>query len=483
MISKSLHASGSLFQKYFELKRRQSRQKRGLHDPMNLSPASYRTSLSLVTIGVLITFCMVSRGFAEKTSERKVITLEQAYDRTLISDQSVRIAYIEIRKANLLPWGALTKLTPRISAGYSYNHSESKTSSLFDVPSSIGVAGTQNTNLSLQQTLIDFTFFPAYRYARLSGISARLQYQLTIRNVLFGVAKAYYEVLKQQKIVAVDKDTLGLAEKQLQLSQDQYDVGAVSKVDVLRGQSTLESAKQTLISDQNILTLDRDVLANTLNLQGDARNFDVTQPADAAEKAGKLEDDLAQAYANREDYKASSIAIQQNIELRKQVLGQYAPTVSAQFSKNWAETSSSPNSDSWDALVAVQVPIFTGGQREIDLRTAHHNIDEARLNLETAAKNVESDVRTTWLEVQTLHETIQSLEAQVAANEQNYKDLVNQYQAGTATSLDTQTGLIQLVTTRTTLITQIYQYQIALRDLQRSMASFQNKRVKNAHIP
>jgi len=450
---------------------------------MKKSPASYRPALRLVTLGVLLVLCMGSRGFAEPASKRKVITLEQAYDRTLISDQSVRIAYIEIRKANLLPWSALTKLTPRITGGYSYNHSETKTSSLFDVPSSIGVAGTQNTNLSLQQTLIDFTFFPAYRYARLSGVTARLQYQLTIRNVLFGVAKAYYEVLKQQKIVAVDKDTLELAKKQLQLSQDQYDVGAVSKVDVLRGQSTLESAKQNLISDQNILALDRDVLANTLNLQGAAREFDVAQPEDSTEKAGKLEDHLAEAYANREDYKVSSIAIQQNIELRNEVIGHYAPTVSAQFAKNWAERTSAANSDSWDALVSVQVPIFTGGQREIDLRTAHHNIDEARLNLETTAKSVESDVRTTWLEVETLHETIQSLEAQVAANEQNYKDLVNQYQAGTATSLDTQTGLIQLVTTRTTLITQIYQYQIALRDLQRSMASFQNKRVKSAHIP
>lgn len=416
-------------------------------------------------------------------SSKRVITLDEAYDRTMASDQSVRIAYLEIRKANLLPWSALTKLTPRLTGGYTFNHTETKTSPTFDVPGEMSSIGAQNTNLTLQQTLIDFTFFPAYRLAKLTGFSARLQYQLTIRNVLFGLAKAYYEVLKQKKIVALDAETVQLSEKQLQLSQNQYEAGQVSKVDVLRGQSTLESARQSLISDQNLLALDHDVLANTLNLQGDMRDFDVAQPEDAPEDIDSFEKNLTAAMTNREDYKVSAISVQQNIEQRNEVIGQYAPSVAAQFSKNWAQTTDQPHEDSWDAIISVQVPFFTGGQREIDLRTARHNIDEAKLTLETTSKNVEIDVKTTWLQVETLRQTIQSLKAEVAANEQNYQDLVNQYQDGAATSLDTQTGLIQLVTSRTNLIAQTYQYQVALRDLQRSIALFQNKRVKSARLP
>ena len=422
-------------------------------------------------------------AFADSSPGKNVITLEQAYDRTLASDQSIRTAYIEIRKANLLPLSALTKLTPRLTGGFSLSHSETKTNGTVLLLPSLSVAGAQNTSFTLSQTLIDFTFFPAYRLAKLTGTSTRLQYRLTIRSVLFGVAKAYYEVLKQQKIVALDNETVGLARQQLQLSQNQYDVGAVSRVDVLRGESTLESARQALISDQNILALDRDVLANILNLQGDARNFEVAQPEDAAQKAVSFDDDLAQAYINREDYKISAIAIEQSVEQRNEVVGEYGPTVSAQFAQNWADQSSSPRTDSWDALVSVQVPFFTGGQREIDLRTAHHNIDEAKITLETTAKVVENDVRTTWLVVETLRETIESLKSQVAANDQNYKDLLNQYQAGAATSLDTQTALIQLVTSKTSLITQTYEYQVALRDLQRSIAAFQNDRVKGVHLP
>ena len=423
-------------------------------------------------------FLVAISGMASE--KMRVITLEQAYDRTLSSDQSIRIAYTEILKANLLPWSALTKFGPRITAGYSYNHVETTTQY---ITPTLGIVDARNANISLNQPLVDFTFFPAFKLGKLTVRSNRLQYQLTIRNVLFGVAKAYYEVLKEQQIVLLDKNTLGLALNQLQLSQNQYDAGAVSKVDILRARSSVETAQQTLIVDQNILESDRNTLANTLNLHGKEREFEVKQPSDAVGPVGSFEDNLATAYAGREDYKISMIAIQQSREQRNEVVGQYAPTVNAQFTQNSADSRDNPSSQAWAGLISVQIPIFTGGQREIDLRTASLNIDEAKINLETTQKTVETDVNTTWLQVETLRETIVSLTAQVKADEQNYQDLQNQYEAGAATSLDTQNALNQLANSRTRLITQTYQYQVGRRDLDRAIAVFQNQRVKKARVP
>ena len=423
-------------------------------------------------------FLVAISGMASEKA--RVISLEQAYDRTLASDQSIQIAYTEILKANLLPWSALTKFGPRITAGYSYNHVETTTQY---ITPTLGIVDARNANISLNQPLVDFTFFPAFKLGKLTVRSNRLQYQLTIRNVLFGVAKAYYEVLKEQQIVLLDKNTLGLALNQLQLSQNQYDAGAVSKVDILRARSSVETAQQTLIVDQNILESDRNTLANTLNLHGKEREFEVKQPSDAVGPVGSFEDNLATAYAGREDYKISMIAIQQSREQRNEVVGQYAPTVNAQFTQNWADSRDNPSSQAWAGLISVQIPIFTGGQREIDLRTASLNIDEAKINLETTQKTVETDVNTTWLQVETLRETIVSLTAQVKADEQNYQDLQNQYEAGAATSLDTQNALNQLASSRTRLITQTYQYQVVRRDLDRAVAVFQNQRVKKAKVP
>ena len=87
----------------------------------------------------------------------RVISLEQAYDRTLASDQSIQIAYTEILKANLLPWSALTKFGPRITAGYSYNHVETTTQY---ITPTLGIVDARNANISLNQPLVDFTFSP-----------------------------------------------------------------------------------------------------------------------------------------------------------------------------------------------------------------------------------------------------------------------------------------------------------------------------------
>src|ERR1051325_7922888 len=79
--------------------------------------------------GVLCWLCI---GYAVSTSwgqtpegvVTEVITLDQAYDRAVATDQSIGIAWQEIQKANLLPWSALTKITPRLTGNASYSNTQ-----------------------------------------------------------------------------------------------------------------------------------------------------------------------------------------------------------------------------------------------------------------------------------------------------------------------------------------------------------------------
>src|SRR5438105_644855 len=96
----------------------------------------------------LAAFLLGSCGQAlavEKVAEKRTVlggllTLEQAYDRALATDQTIRIAYWEIRKANLLPWSALAKLGPQITANGSYDRHDN---------------GTRSTVVQTETTLIN----------------------------------------------------------------------------------------------------------------------------------------------------------------------------------------------------------------------------------------------------------------------------------------------------------------------------------------
>jgi len=432
-------------------------------------------------------FCasMLISASAGAADKGHVITLEDAYDRTLSSDQSIQIAWVEIRKASLEPWSALTRIGPHISANLGYDSSGATARQAGLVPLSTTRSSTTRSDIrsfgfSYSQTLFDLSVFPAWRLGKLTEKSSKLQYTFTVRETLFGVAKAYYDVLKQQSIAAVNKQTLDLAQVQLDQAQKRFDVGGAARTDVLRARATVEDARRALIESQSALTLARNVLVNILNLGKDT-HFELREPSAASLDPESFDAALAQAYARREDYQVSILAIKQDIERHNEVRAQYAPKLVADVSQDWSGYNGlGKDISSWQASLALQIPIFTGGQREIDLQTTKYQIEQTKLNQEKVAKSIQEEVKNAWQATRTLEETIKALRAEVDAADQNYKDLDAQYRVGAATSLDVQTALRDLNNARTTLVGQIYDDQVALRDLQRSEAAFQTMRVTRA---
>jgi outer membrane protein TolC len=414
----------------------------------------------------------VSARAAGPTPPARVITLEDAYDIALTTDQSIRIAYQEIRMANMLTWSALTALGPHLTGGGEYDRSQSHGSGL------IVTNQTSNLNVTYTQPFVNFSVFPTYHYGKLAAVAARLQHQYTIRQVLFGVAKAYYQVLSDERVVEVDQKTVDLSAKQLDVAQKRLDVGEVTPTDALNAKVTLESAKVALIQAKNTLLLDRDTLGNILNLGGDS-GFDVALPPDYPTTIPPFEKLLAIADRNREDLQVGNIAIGEDIAKKGEVVAQYAPQIVGEASDSYANAHgfNGPQTQVWDANVSVSMPFLTGGQREIDLRTAGEQIDIDRLNRDTIAKTVEANVRQAWLNACSLRDSLVSLHVQVDAARESYQDEQHEYEAGTAASVDVLTALVNLNTSENSLAEQIYLYQVALRDLEEAAGVFQQQRV------
>ena len=171
--------------------------------------------------------CSLLFASATAAPPPRVIALEEAYDRALATDQSIRIAFLEVRKANLLPWSALTRLGLQVNGHASYlRREQATTGGALDPLAGASAertlrarAGAGQAGLTVEQPLVDLTVFPAYRLGKISAEAARLAHRFTVRETLFGVATAYYEVLKQQRLVDVNREGLRLANEQLDLAQ------------------------------------------------------------------------------------------------------------------------------------------------------------------------------------------------------------------------------------------------------------------------
>ncbi len=435
--------------------------------------------LSLVLCHLSLAALALAAAAAEPQTNAVSMTLAQASERALGTDQSIAIALAETQKAKLLTWGAATRMGPQLTGNAGYTAPERDITS----PTGPVLVSTKSANISLVQPLLDLSVFAAYRAGKLTIEEARLGYRSAVRNILFGVTQAYYDVLKQQSVVAVSEQTLRLAREQLGLAERRYSVGVAVKTDALRARVQAEQAHRDLIDAQNALQLARTVLGNVLNLGAD-REIAVSDPPWHAPSKETFEALEKVAFERREDFLAGKLAINEREEEHNVVRAQYGPRLVGTFSYGWIdpETQSVKN-DFWNAGVAVQMPFFTGGQREVDLKRTTIETSEAKLRQESLEKSIQEDVRAAWLNLHALEQSLAALRAQLDAAEENYKNLQSQYRAGTATSLDVMTALNDLNSARKDLMTQTYDYQIGLQNLERVTGVFQDPLVEKLKTP
>jgi len=397
-----------------------------------------------------------------------LLTLEHAYDIAAASDQTLRIAFLEFRKAELLPLSALTRMAPSLGGSYQYDRTGR----------SLRGPGTSTGSVFLEQPLLDLSVFPARKRGKIAAEASRLSRNFTIRETLFGVTSAYFDVLKSERQVAVNQQSLDLAKEQEELAQKRANIGEVTRTDVLRAKVSLEVSRRNLITSENALEFKRNTLRNVLNMKPDAP-FRVAEPLPYRTTGPEFPALLSKAYAQREDLRESTLAVQQAELRRDEFRTQYAPSIVARGSSQFpAPRSNRP--ETWDASISVQVPFFTGGQREIDIVNAGRDMEKAALQRELLLEKIESEVKQACLNVETLEGSLSAVRAQVAAAEQSYKDLQNQYSAGTARSVDVLSGLQDLSTARLDLTSLSLDYQVALRALERVAGTFQDLRVKAA---
>ena len=224
-------------------------------------------------------------------------------------------------------------------------------------------------------------------------------------------------------MVEVDQKTVDLATKQLDVAQKRLNVGEVTPTDALNAKVVLESAKVAVIQAENTLMQDRDTLGNILNLGGDS-GYHVVLPPDYPTTIPPFEKLLAIAYRSREDLQVGDMVIGEDYAKRGEVVAQYAPTVVANASDSYANAHGlyGPQTQVWDANISVSMPFFTGGQREINLKTADEQVEVDRLNRDTIVKTVESGVRQAWLKARSARDSLVSLRVQVDAARESYED-------------------------------------------------------------
>ena len=416
----------------------------------------------------------------------QVVTLEEAYRLALGNEEQVKIAEHELSKAQILPWRAATLLTPRAEILGTFTRNKDEIAFVRQADGSGGGGSTPSPfggttsvirpleswqgNFVVTQPIFQPSFLPTLRLGKEAVKQSTQRYGFTIREVLFGVARAYYDVLRSREQVQVASDTLRLTQDELKQAQARFRVGEVTKTDVLRAEVELARSERAVVANRNTLRLTQATLARVVGIPDPVRIVEPTPPVSRGESYEHL---LDEALKYRQDLRAQAAAVEVARERKNQVLARYFPSINTQWNYPRLDSPTFANRDKfWVLTLNFQVPLYDGGVRELDLQEQNENLSQAELQLQQLKKNVGIEVRQALLNVETLEATLETLKKEVALAQENHRITSKQYGVGLATSLDVNTALNTLAQVRTQLIDQTYAYQISLLALDHAIGLF-----------
>jgi outer membrane protein TolC len=414
----------------------------------------------------------------EEAGAARAISLEDAYRAALTNEEQIKIAGRELAKAQLLPWRAITQLTPRADVAGLYTRNKEELA--FQFPANLGGAASGGSAIrpleiwqgifNVTQPILQPSFFPSRQLGKDAVQQGEQQYDFTVRAVLFGVAQAYYDVLRVQAQITVAQETLQLTTDQLQQARVRVRVGEVTETDALRAEVEVAQAEQTLTTTQYNRRLAATVLARAIGVKELVQVVEPTPPQYPTENYEQL---LNKAYQHRQDLRAQEFAVNMARQRKNLVLARYAPQIDTQWRFDRRDTETFAERDKfWTLFLNFRVPLFDGGVREIDLMEQEENLGQAQLQVERLRKDIGVEVQQALVAVETLGATLETVKKQVVLAQRNYEITSKQYGVGEATSLDVNNTLNTLNLVRTRLTDQTYAYQLAILNLERVIGSF-----------
>ncbi len=446
------------------------------------SPGNRWLCVIVITLSCVLEFSGVSN--AQGISG--IITLEETYRFAMKSHERIAIAGEEIEKSRLLPKKAMSIILPHVSFAGSYIRMDDEithttnthvtTGPYIDHDITIGPTPTVPEeqwigNLKVTQSIYEASFFPKRKAAFHTIDRSTEHYHETIQRILFDVANVYYQIVKIKEVLQNAREILKLTERGLRVSRVKFQAGRVREQAVLQSELSVTRAERQVMQAKNNLKFAKDTLAKHMGIG--MVEFDVAKPLELPVRTENYEALLDTAYEHRHDYEIAKVNVKLAGDDVKLAKTKFHPTLNCEWNYFWVdEETYALDNQFWNAIVKVDVPIFEGSLRFWDVKEKLTTRRQAKLALDHLKKSIPIEVEDAKLAVVAYEMTLRNLRKQVELAQKSYEIIFAQFQFGSATSLDLNQALTALSTVKTELITNTYDYQLALLNLERSIGLF-----------
>ena len=242
--------------------------------------------------------------------------------------------------------------------------------------------------------------------ARLGAKAASESAQQTAQDVLLGVNRAYFGVLRAQAVLKVAEETV----KARQILADQVTTLEKNKLrsmlDVSFAEVNLAQAQLLLVQAQNDQKAADADLATALGLQNPQR-FDLAEEPMPPAPIPDPTDLIVQALHDRPDLSSARFSHDAALRYARAERDLWMPTISATGDAGLTPAYQVPLSDHYAAAgINVNIPIFNGFLYSARHHEANLRAQAADQALRDLADRISRDVRTAWLDAGTAYQRL-----------------------------------------------------------------------------
>lgn len=384
--------------------------------------------------GAALLVLALSLGMAPAWAEslRDIYELALANDAQLKAQEAQYLANLETEKL------ALAGLLPQVNANYDYtDRDQDTTGESFSVDGDLdgGIRPVQTQTdidtsrdgyqINLNQPLFDLPAWFTFQSGKEFTQQAKSTFAANQQNLILRVSDAYLLVLRSQENLEASRAQERAFERQLEQTQQRFEVGLIAITDVYEAQAARDLAEVSRIVDENNVAVALERLSVLTgqehgNLYVLRPNFTATPPVPADRAAW-----VAFALENNFNLQAARHAEEAARQLAKANQMEHAPRLSGNYNYSDYDTNgtlrrtpstgfdTSPDSEldenTWQ--IRLDVPIFSGGAVSANRRRAAQEFNVARENRINLARNTITNARS-------LHMTVISDVSRVAARAQ-----------------------------------------------------------------
>ena len=364
-------------------------------------------------------------------------SLRDIYELALENDAQIKAeeaVYLARRETENL---ARSALLPQVATAYSYQHSDGDTDAISIVEDINGnlVSGQAATNLntdtdgyvvSLNQALFDLPAWFSFQSGKEITKEAEATFAANQQNLIVRVVEAYLLVLRAQDNLAASQAQERAFERQLEQTQQRFEVGLIAITDVYEAQAARDLSQVNRIVDENNVSVALERLSvltgqpqSNLNVLVD--DFKILPP-DPIDRAAWVDFSLA----NNFELQAARYRQEASRQNAKSFRMEHAPKVTGGYEYSNFDVSGSvesvpdspfvnePDSNAEENMwqVQVSVPLFSGGAISANRRKSAQEYNASREELINLTRNTVTSTRS-------LHMTVLSDVSRIAARRQS----------------------------------------------------------------